>query len=210
LLRLQASVVLALLLTVGAFRVQYHPSTQFEIAEATQQDVVMEEIVQTDHIAKPPPPPRPPVPIEVPNDELIEEVALDLDAEIDLTEALEVPPPPPPPPAVEEEPEPDIFVIVEEMPQMVGGLEKLYQDLLYPERALKAGIEGQVVVQIVILEDGTPTSPTVLRSAGEILNKAAIRALMAQRFRPGKQRGRAVRVQMAFPITFRLTEGSPA
>jgi protein TonB len=193
----------SLLLLIGAFRMDLRPDATFEIVETVPEVVQIEEVVQTEHIAKPPPPPRPPVPIEVPNDEVLEDDVLDIDAEIDFDEPVDVPPPPPPAP--EEDPEPEIFVIVEQMPEMKGGLEQLYDDLRYPELAQKAGMEGMSVIQIIIDEQGMPSSPTVLRSAGDILDNAAIDALLKQRFEPGRQRGKPVMVRMSFPITFRLS-----
>lgn len=198
---LQGSLVAAILMVLLAVNVDYRPEAEFLITVPEQQVAVMEEIQQTEHIERPPPPPRPPVPVEVPNDELLNEEPLALDAEIDFDEPLDVPPPPPAP-APEEEPE--IFVVVEEMPELIGGIASLQGAVKYPEVARLAQIEGVVVVQLVINEDGTPSNPVILRSAGEILNDAAVEALLKQRFKPGRQRGKPVRVQMAFPVTFRL------
>lgn len=184
-----------------AVNVDYRPDAEFLIAVPEQQVAVMEEIQQTEHIERPPPPPRPPVPVEVPNDELLDEEVLALDAEIDFDEPLDVPPPPP---AAAPEEDPEIFVVVEEMPELIGGIASLQGAVRYPEVARLAQIEGVVVVQLVINEDGTPSDPIILRSAGDILNGAAVEALLKQRFKPGRQRGKPVRVQMAFPVTFRL------
>ena len=201
LVRVQVSLAGALLLLLAVFNLNYRPTAEFMIAAQEQEAVVMEEIEQTLQIEKPPPPPRPPVPIEVPNDELLEEEAIALDAEIDFDAPLIVPPPPPAP---TDEAEPEIFVVVEDMPEIVGGMSSLYKALKYPEVARLAGIEGNVVVRLVIDETGTPSDPKVLRSAGQILNDAAIEALLKQRFTPGRQRGRPVKVQMSFPVRFRL------
>jgi protein TonB len=57
---------------------------------------------------------------------------------------------------------------------------------------------------LLIDENGVPSNPVILRSAGQILNDAAKEALLKQRFTPGRQRGKAVRVQMAFPVRFKL------
>ena len=201
--RIEGSIAGALLIMLVAVNLDFRPDAEFVI-EVQEQDVaVIEEIQQTEHIERPPPPPRPPVPIEVPNDELLDEEALALDAEIDFDEPLDLPPPPPPA-AVQDE-EPEIFVVVEEMPELIGGVASLQSAVRYPEVARLAGLEGVVVVQLVINEDGTPSNPIILRSAGEILNDAAVEALLKQRFKPGRQRGKPVRVQMAFPVTFRLS-----
>src|SRR5690625_6619733 len=92
----------------------------------------MEEIIQTRQIETPPPPPRQPVPVEVPNDQIIEDVTIDI-GELDLGGSLDMPPPPPPP--AEEEPEEDFFVVVEQMPELIGGLGELQSKIRYPEMA---------------------------------------------------------------------------
>jgi protein TonB len=174
----------------------------------TQEVVQMEEIEQTRQELKAPPPPRPPIPVEVPDDVIMEDIELDLDVTLDLdAEILDIPPPPPKPAAdKEEEDELEIFVVVEQMPTIIGGTEQLYSILDYPEIARQAGIEGMVVVQVVVMPDGSPTQPMVARSAGEILDKAAVEAVMKLSFSPGKQRGKPVMVRMAIPIRFRLKE----
>ena len=157
---------------------------------------------------KAPPPPRPPIPVEVPDDVVMDDIELDLDVTLDLdAEILDIPPPPPTPVAKEEEEdEPEIFVVVEQMPTINGGTERLYAILDYPEIARQAGIEGMVVVQVVVMPDGSPSQPFIARSAGEILDKAAVDAVMKLSFTPGKQRGKPVMVRMAIPIRFRLKE----
>lgn len=173
-----------------------------------QEIVQMEEIEQTKQEMKAPPPPRPPVPVEVPNDIVFDDIELDLDVTLDLdADILDIPPPPPAPAREDEgEDEPEIFVVVEQMPTIIGGSARLYELLDYPEIARQAGIEGMVVVQVVIRPDGTPADPIIARSGGDVLNEAAVRAVMKLTFEPGRQRGKAVAVRLAIPIRFRLKE----
>ena len=165
----------------------------------------MEEIQQTKQIEKPPPPPRPPVPVEVPNDEILEDEALDLDASLDLNEPVsDVPPPPPEEDEEEEEPEPEVFVVVENMPELIGGLSSIQSKIKYPEIARKAGVEGRVIVQFVVDEQGNVQDPTVVRGIGAGCDEEALRVVKQAKFEPGKQRGKPVKVKMSLPITFRL------
>ena len=206
----ETGLVLSLGMLLILFRVPMDVEQEFVVPEYTQMTVELEEIEQTEHIEKPPAPPRPPVPIEVPNDEILEDEILDIDAEIDIDEPVDLPPPPPPA-AAEDEEEPEIFIVVEEMPEIIGGLASLYAVLEYPELARKAGIEGQVVVQFVIEVDGTATNLAVIKSANDILDAEAIRAVSQLTFKPGRQRGKAVRVKYAMPVRFTLTaENNPA
>jgi protein TonB len=70
---------------------------------------------------------------------------------------------------------------------------------------LRAGIEGRVIVQFVVHPDGHLSDFQVVRSVTPGLDAAAVEAIRTQaRFRPGRQRGVAVRVRFTIPVTFRL------
>ena len=197
----QTGLVLTLTLLIVAFRLDMRVNENFEVTLVDQEVVQMEEMVQTEQIEKPPPPPRPPVPVEVPNDEVLDDVELDLDMSLDIDE---VPDLPPPPPKEEEEAEPEIFVIVEQSPELIGGLQGLQKKIKYPEIAKKAGVEGRVFLQFVVDEQGNVHDPIVTRGIGAGCDEEAVRAILEAKFKPGKQRGQAVKVKMSLPITFRL------
>jgi TonB family protein len=100
----------------------------------------------------------------------------------------------------------EVFIVVEQMPEPVGGMEAVYAGLVYPEIARRAGIEGRVVVQFIVDENGDVTHPQIIRAIGGGADEAVLEALQPVKFRPGMQRGRAVKVQMQLPIVFRLGE----
>jgi protein TonB len=196
---LQFGLIVTLAMLIGLFRA---PINQGEIADFTppEQDIVeVEEIIQTEQIETPPPPPRPPVPVEVPNDEIIEDEIIGFDFELNLDGPMALPPPP----AAEEE-EPEIFIVVERMPEPAGGMDAIYRRVKYPEIARKAGIEGRVVLQFIVDERGNVVNPTVIRGIGGGCDEAAIDAIRGVKFTPGMQRGRPVKVQFQLPIVFRL------
>lgn len=196
---LEVGLIVVLLIFLVAMKVNFQ-GEQKEVDLTEEQEVVqMEEIVQTKHQEKPPPPPRPPVPVEVPNDEVIEDQILNIDAELNLDQELEMPPPPP-----EEEEEEDFFVVVENMPQLKGGLAALQQKIRYPEMARKAGIEGRVIIQFIVNEQGRVEDPRVVRGIGGGCDEEALRVVKKAEFEPGRQRGQPVRVQYSLPIVFKL------
>lgn len=197
---LQSGLIIALLFIIGLVRINLYSEPPAPPAVEEQEEVVMEEVIQTKQIETPPPPPRPPVPVEVPNDEIIEDEILDLDAELDLDGPLDLPPPPPP----SDEEEEDFFVVVETMPQLKGGLADLQRKVKYPEMARRAGIEGRVTVQFIVNEQGKVENPRVIRGIGGGCDEAALEAVRQANFSPGMQRGRPVRVQYSLPIVFRL------
>jgi len=196
---LQVGMVAVLLIFIVAMKVEFvaeKPNTDLtEEQEVTQ----MEDIVQTKQEETPPPPPRPQVPVEVPNDEIIEDQDINLDAEMSLDEPLDMPPPP-----EEEEEEEDFFVAVENMPKLKGGLAGLQKKINYPEMARKAGIEGRVIIQFVVTENGNVEDPRVIRGIGGGADEEALRIVKQAKFEPGRQRGKPVRVQYSLPITFQL------
>ena len=182
----------------------------------------------------PPPPPPPPVIEEVPEEEIEEEdepefVDQDVEEETIMEELPEVeeappPPPPPPPPAPEEE---EVFMIVEQNPRFPGCedmsgskeekeacatkkmLEYIYGNLKYPAIARENGIEGQVVIQFVVDKDGTIDDIKLVRDLEGGCGEAALKVVngmnsLPQKWTPGKQRGRAVKVKYTLPVKFKL------
>lgn len=197
---LEAGLIAALLIFIAAAKVNLS-SDKSNVDLTNEQEVVeMEEVIQTEQIKKPPPPPRPPVPVEVPNDEVIEDQIINIDAELSFDEPLDLPPPP----EGDDDNEEDFFVVVENMPELIGGLAALQKDIRYPERARKAGIEGRVIVQFIVNEKGEVEQPRVIRGIGGGCDEEALRAVDNARFKPGRQRGKPVRVQYSLPVIFRL------
>ncbi len=96
------------------------------------------------------------------------------------------------------------FVIVEQMPVLVGGLAGVQSNLRYPEIAKEAGVSGRVIVQFVVDETGEVVDPKIIRGIGSGLDEAALEAVRQAVFKPGEQRGKPVRVKMSIPITFKL------
>lgn len=197
---LQGGLIAALLIMIFAVRINLYSPPPEPPPVAEQEEIIVEEVIQTKQIETPPPPPRPPVPVEVPNDEIIEDEILDIDADLDLDGPIDLPPPPPP----AEEEEDDFFVVVEQMPELIGGLAGLQKKVRYPEMAQRAGIEGRVTIQFIVNERGEVENPRVIRGIGGGCDEEALRAVRQAKFRPGMQRGRPVRVQYSLPVVFKL------
>jgi protein TonB len=202
-LYVQVGLIASLVILIGAFKVNFSPDSDFQVVQVEQEIVQMEEILQTKQVEKPPPPPKPPVPIEVPDDEVLEDEDLDLDVSLELDEEIVNLPPPPPSDDGEEE-EPEIFMIVEDMPELIGGLASIQSKIKYPEIAKKAGVEGRLFVQFVVNTDGSVIDPVVVRGNGAGCDEEAFRAVRQAKFEPGRQRGKPVHVKMSLPISFKL------
>ncbi len=207
-LTVEIGFIVALLAMIGLFHMDIRFEEEFDTTAVQQEVVQMEEIMQTEQVQKPPPPPKPQLPVVVADDVILDDVELNLDAALDIGAPLEdLPPPPPPveePVEEEEEYEEEIFVVVEQMPELIGGIEELQKEIKYPEMARQAGVNGRVFVQFIVDEVGNVTNPVVLRGIGGGCDEEALRVVKKARFKPGKQRGKAVKVRYVIPIVFKL------
>lgn len=197
---LEIGLLLVLVFFLVAMRIDI-PTKENQVNFVAEQEVAeMEEIIQTQQEERPPAPPKPQVPIEVPNDEVIEETEIEIDADIDLGMVLDLPPAP----EENEEEKEDFFVAVEQMPELKGGLAGLQQCVKYPDMARKAGIEGRVIVQFIVNKEGKVENPRIIRGIGGGADKEALRCVEQSEFTPGMQRGVPVRVQYSLPVVFKL------
>lgn len=98
----------------------------------------------------------------------------------------------------------EVYTVVDEMPEMIGGNSSLYGKIKYPRAAVRAGVEGRVFIQFVVDKEGNVRDPKVLRDIGGGCGEAAIEAVKEVKFTPGRLNGEAVNVQYSMPVTFRL------
>lgn len=103
----------------------------------------------------------------------------------------------------------EYYVVVEEMPELIGGLASIQTNIRYPEMARRAGIEGRVYVQFIVNKQGDVEEARVIRGIGGGADEEALRVVNEAKFRPGMQRGQPVRVQYSLPIVFKLAGNSP-
>lgn len=209
---------IGLAVTLLAFLGIFEWSTKVEKAEELvgNQTAVeeVEEIMitrQEDLQVPPPPPPKQQVAeiLEILDDKVeVEDIApieeLDDEDKVDFSAPVEE--------IVQEEEkpeEPEIFFIVEEMPQFPGGetaLRKyIAENVRYPEMAKENDIQGTVYVRFVVDEKGKVTNVELLRGVDPLLDKEALRVVKSlPDWKPGKQRGKAVKVSHSVPIKFAL------
>ena len=109
---------------------------------------------------------------------------------------------------VEEEAIP--FQLVEEKPSFKGGDANEFSKwvnskLVYPEIDKENGVQGRVTLQFTVNPDGTVSNVKVLRGVDPSLDKEAVRVVASSpKWKPGKQRDRAVKVTYTFPVIFQL------
>lgn len=111
-----------------------------------------------------------------------------------------------------QDPENPIFEVVEEMPEfpnggMAGLMQYLRDNIKYPLNAQKNGTQGRVSVAFVVNTDGSISNVRLMRKVDEDLDNEAIRVISAMpKWKPGKQKGKLVRVQYTVPVMFRLPD----
>ncbi len=201
--------ILTLSLVWFAFEYKTYDRTATEIMRNVSLDDEEDIILQTERIEPPPPPPPPQqtTVIEIVEDDIEVEDDLDIDIETDDDDVIEEQ-------VVEEEDEnagqeDEIFVFVEDQPEYPGGdearLKYLGKAIVYPEMAKESAIQGTVYVTFVVEKDGKISNVKVLRGIGGGCDEAAVNAIKKMpRWKPGKQRGRAVRAQFNMPVKFIL------
>ena len=204
---LETGIIITLLLFIIAVKIDFTVNSRQLDLSMEQEATQIEDIIQTEQPEKPPTVPRPVVPVAVPNDEIIADEILNLDAELNLNDALDVPAPPPSGNTEESGGNGEnFFIVVEQMPELIGGLASVQEKIVYPAMARKAGIEGRVIVQFIVNKSGQVENPVVIRSIGGGCDEEALRVVKKLNFRPGRQRGEPVRVQFSLPFVFKLHE----
>jgi len=205
---------IGLIITLGIVLVAFEWTSMNKKSDAlawVDEEVLEEEappITRQEEITPPPPPPPPQATdileivdndVELDEELEIEDTDLDEDLEVDFS-ALD---------SEEEEDNDQIFVIVEDMPEFPGGdaalLRYISKNVKYPVICQENGIQGMVSVSFVINEKGEVVNVQAFRGPDPNLEREAIRVVKSMpKWKPGKQRGRAVNVSYSVPVRFRL------
>ena len=102
-----------------------------------------------------------------------------------------------------------VFVSVEEMPIFPGGEQALFKylgdNIEYPDKAYNQGVKGKVYIEFIVDKDGKITNVHVKKGIGYGCDEEAKRIIERMpNWKPGKQRGRPVKVQYVIPINFNI------
>jgi protein TonB len=98
----------------------------------------------------------------------------------------------------------EYLAFAEVMPEPEGGMGSIIQKIKYPEIAQKANLQGKVYVLAFIDDKGNCTSAKVIKGIGGGCDEAAVDAIKATKFKPGKSGGANVKVKLSLPIEFKL------
>ena len=103
-----------------------------------------------------------------------------------------------------------VYLMPDQMPEFPGGMQAMMKflttNIKYPVEAQKKGVSGRVIVQFVIMEDGTLDQAKVVRGIDPLLDEEALRVVkLMPKWKPGMDRGEAVKVRFTAPIMFNLS-----
>jgi protein TonB len=207
---MQIGMIISLLIAWLAFEHKSYDKREIDPSLLNREVVLDEEMVeitkQEEQKPQPVEMPKQTTQLEIVQDD-VEVEDIEINAEVEQNEVIEEYVAPE---VVDEEVvEQEIFKIVEEMPSFPGGEAKLMEyvgkNIKYPQIARETGIQGRVFVNFVVEPDGSVSNVTVLRGIGGGCDEEAMRVVKNMpKWKPGKQRGKAVRVQYMLPVNFRL------
>ena len=196
----RGSILFSLLLLVGlSIAFPRFISEQFIQFDLNRDDRNLEvDIPQTEQFEPPPPPARPSIPVASDREDLADDVTIE---DTDFEDFIEWDAPPPPPSSG-----PNIkFIAYDDPPIPIGGYGAIQKNIIYPEIAQEAGIEGKVIIQAFIDKKGRVQGMSVLKGIPNTgLNEAAMVAIKKTRFKPAQQRDRPVGVYISIPVNFKL------
>ena len=212
---LEIGFVLTLVIFLGAFNWSTKEK-QTAVLEAENAVVEVEDMIPITQETPPPPEVAPKIPvlsdqidvvddnIKV-DDNMFQNLEDDANSGVEIMDYIESAPEEE---TVEEEAIP--FQLVEEKPSFNGGDANEFSKwvnsrLVYPEIAKENGVQGRVTLQFTVNADGTVSNVKVLRGVDSSLDKEAVRVVSSSpKWKPGKQRDRAVKVTYTFPVIFQL------
>jgi protein TonB len=184
-----------------AFEWKSYEKVDYNLGQLNLDDLEEEIIpITKQEIKPPPPPPPPPEVIEIVEDEVELEDELEIeDTESDEDIAIEI----------EEESDDEFFMVVENMPVFPGGdlglMKYIQRNVKYPPIAKEYNITGKVYVSFIVDKSGSVTNVKIVRGVDKNLDAEALRVVKSlPKYKPGKQRGKAVRVMFTIPINFTL------
>ena len=215
---LEIGLILSLALLVSAFKFapnSSHNQMRIVSTSCTFGHILNDNIIGCP-VPEPPPKPKCPISIFMINKNNIDDVEfcnseLDIYAEVDCQ--------PPPLSDSLEQVEDDAIIWFDspelerwfstpelERPKPIGGLVGILKRVVYPLSAIDNKIEGRVILRVYINEEGDAYQIDVIKSLSKECDEAAKRAVKETKFIPTKNKGKAIKSNVAIPIIFKLME----
>ena len=196
----QIGLAVTLIVVLISFEWKSYDKSNYNLGDLNLDDMEEEIIPITRQEVKPPPPPPPPPEIiEIVEDEVEIENEVEIEeTDTDEDEIVEI-----------EEDDEEFFMVVENMPEFPGGdlglMKFIQKNVRSPAIAKEYNITGKVYVSFIVDKQGSVTNVKIVRGVDKNLDAEALRVVSSlPSYKPGKQRGKAVRVMFTIPINFTL------
>ena len=196
----QIGLAVTLIAVLISFEWKSYDKSNYNLGDLNLDDMEEEIIPITRQEVKPPPPPPPPPEIiEIVEDEVEIENEVEIEeTDTDEDEIVEI-----------EEDDEEFFMVVENMPEFPGGdlglMKFIQKNVRYPAIAKEYNITGKVYVSFIVDKQGSVTNVKIVRGVDKNLDAEALRVVsLLPKYKPGKQRGKPVRVMFTIPINFTL------
>ena len=196
----QIGLAVTLIAVLISFEWKSYDKSNYNLGDLNLDDMEEDIIPITRQEVKPPPPPPPPPEIiEIVEDEVEIENEVEIEeTDTDEDEIVEI-----------EEDDEEFFMVVENMPEFPGGdlglMKFIQKNVRYPAIAKEYNITGKVYVSFIVDKQGSVTNVKIVRGVDKNLDAEALRVVsLLPKYKPGKQRGKAVRVMFTIPINFTL------
>jgi periplasmic protein TonB len=198
----QIGLVVTLVIVLGAFEWKSYEKVDYNLGQLNLDDLEEEIIpITRQEITPPPPPPPPPEVIVIVEDivEIVDEAKIETTESDEMVAVIEI----------EEESDEEFFMVVENMPEFPGGdaglMKYIQKNVKYPPIAKEYNITGKVYVSFIVDKSGSVTDVKIAKGVDKSLDAEAVRVVKSlPKYKPGKQRGKAVRVMFTIPINFTL------
>ena len=198
----QIGLVVTLVIVLGAFEWKSYEKVDYNLGQLNLDDLEEEIIpITRQEITPPPPPPPPPEVIVIVEDivEIVDEAKIETTESDEKVAVIEI----------EKENEDEFFMVEKKMPEFPGGdlglMKYIQKNVKYPPIAKEYNITGKVYVSFIVDKSGSVTDVKIVRGVDKSLDAEAVRVVKSlPKYKPGKQRGKAVRVMFTIPINFTL------
>ena len=98
------------------------------------------------------------------------------------------------------------ITFMESAPELIGGLEALQKQLVYPQAGKQIDVEGRIFVHLIVDTTGVPQCIKVARGLQKHFDQAALQAVRKMEFRPATIRGKPIEAPYMLPVEFRIVK----
>ena len=93
----------------------------------------------------------------------------------------------------------------DKQPEPIGGIEAILKNVVYPQSANEANIQGKVLIKAIIDENGNVSETEVINGIQKDCDQAAVDAIKKTKFTAALKDGKPVKAEVVIPVMFKLS-----